>query len=202
MRAIVRACQQERIRAQVARVISDHPHEGAGAGLSSAAALGVATAHIPWPGPQGRAAFEERLIGQIEQAQAQLIVLAGFMRLLSAGFVQRYPGGVLNIHPSLLPKHKGLHPHRRALEAGDAEHGASVHYLTQEVDSGPVVLQSRLKVGTQDTEETLAARVLESEHQIYPQVIGWIADGKLQWHKDGPWLNGQPLTHPLIQEFP
>lgn len=199
MLAIVGACQQQRIHAQVARVICDN---ALSSGLNAARSLSVEAVCIPWPGTAQRDGFEERLAAEIDRASADLIVLAGFMRLLSGRFVQRYAGRILNIHPSLLPRHKGLHPHRRALEAGDPEHGASVHFVTSEVDSGPVVLQSRLKVAPQDTEETLAARVLATEHQIYPQVIGWIADGKLQWREDGPWLDGKPLTAAVVQEFP
>jgi phosphoribosylglycinamide formyltransferase 1 len=133
--------------------------------------------------------------------QVGLVVLAGFMRVLSAAFVQRYTGRMLNIHPSLLPRLRGLHTHRRALEGRDKQHGASVHYVTPELDSGPVVLQSRIGVRAEDTEASLAARVLQTEHAIYPRVINWIATGRLQWRSGRPWLDGTSLDEPVIEDF-
>lgn len=200
MLAIAAACREKRIRAKVSLVISDN-EEGISIGLAAARTHGIETARIPWPGAQERAQFEEELALEIQHARADLIILAGFMRVLSGAFVQRYAGTMLNIHPSLLPHYKGLDTHRRVLEAGATEHGASVHFVTPELDSGPVVLQSRIKVRHKDTAETLHARVLKTEHEIYPRVIGWIADGKLQWREDGVWLDGQPLTAPVIEEF-
>lgn len=131
-----------------------------------------------------------------------LVVLAGFMRVLSAPFVERYAGRMINIHPSLLPKYTGLHTHQRVLEAGDAEHGASVHYVTPELDGGPVILQSRVPVKTGDTESSVAARVMATEHVIYPRVVGWIADGRLKWNDGRPTLDGKLLTQPVVEPFP
>src|SRR5690606_18755117 len=109
-----------------------------------------------------------------------LIVLAGFMRILTPAFVAAYSGRILNIHPSLLPKYRGLHTHRRALEAGDLVHGVSVHFVTEELDGGPVIIQSRVEVGPDDTEASLSARVQQREHRIYPRAIDWYARGRLE----------------------
>ncbi|MBV9621272.1 MAG: phosphoribosylglycinamide formyltransferase, partial [Gammaproteobacteria bacterium] len=129
------------------------------------------------------------------------IALAGFMRLLSPGFVTRYLGRMLNVHPSLLPAYRGLHTHRRVLAAGERVHGASVHYVTPELDAGPVVLQSQVAVRPDDTEALLSQRVLATEHVIYPRVLGWLADGRLAWRDGAPHLDGARLAEPLIEDF-
>jgi phosphoribosylglycinamide formyltransferase-1 len=123
------------------------------------------------------------------------------MRVLSPELAGRYEGRIINIHPALLPKHRGLHTHARVLEARDAQHGASVHFATAELDGGPVVLQSRIAVRPQDTENDLAARVLETEHVILPKVIGWLADGRLTWRDRKGWLDGRPLDAPVVEDF-
>ena len=121
------------------------------------------------------------------------------MRILSPRFANKYAGRMLNIHPSLLPKYTGLHTHRRVLEAGDSEHGASVHFVTAELDGGPVILQSRVPVRAGDTEADVTARVMATEHIIYPRVIGLIADGRLSWDGGRPRLDGKPLEAPLVE---
>src|SRR5262249_32681347 len=146
--------------------------------------LGIETAVVPWKSFPDRAAFERGLSEQIETHRAEIIVLAGFMRVLSPEFAGRYEGRLINIHPALLPKHRGLHTHARVLEAGDRQHGASVHFATAELDGGPVVLQSRITVRPSENEKDLAARVLRTEHVILPRVISWLADGRLTW-RDG-----------------
>lgn len=148
------------------------------AGLTKAAAAGVATAvvdHRPFQGD--RAAFEAELVKPIFEAGADIVCLAGFMRVLTAGFVSQFEGRMLNIHPSLLPKYKGLHTHARALEAGDTEHGCTVHEVTPRLDDGPVLGQARVPVLPGDTPETLAARVLVQEHKLYPAVLRRFAAG-------------------------
>jgi phosphoribosylglycinamide formyltransferase-1 len=197
MSAIVRAAHAGRIPLEVAIVVSDRA--GAG-GLASARALGVATATVPG-NPADAAAFEHSLGAMLEAHRAELIALAGFMRILSAPFVERYLGRLLNIHPSLLPAYRGLHTHRRVLAAHESEHGASVHYVTPELDGGPVVLQSKVAVEPGDTEATLAARVLATEHIIYPEVLGWIAQGRLTWSAGAPWLDGRRLDAPIVEDF-
>ncbi|MGR3564114.1 MAG: phosphoribosylglycinamide formyltransferase [Heliomarina sp.] len=147
-------------------------------GLAKASERGVATAvvdHRPFAGD--RAAFEDELIKPILEAEADIVCLAGFMRVLTDGFVSKFHGRMLNIHPSLLPKYKGLHTHRRALEAGDKEHGCSVHEVTARLDDGPILGQARVPVLPGDSEETLAARVLKQEHRLYPAVLKRFAAG-------------------------
>jgi len=184
--------------APVAVVISDNPDAG---GLALARSLGIETRVVPWSGAARRPDFEAALAQAIDQSGADLVVLAGFMRILSAAFAERYAGRMLNIHPSLLPKYRGLHTHQRVLEAKDAEHGASVHFVTAELDGGPLLLQSRVPVKTDDTEATLSARVQATEHIIYPRVIGWIADGRLRWHDGQAWLDNRPLDRPVMENF-
>jgi phosphoribosylglycinamide formyltransferase-1 len=123
------------------------------------------------------------------------------MRILSGPFVERYAGRMLNIHPSLLPRYTGLHTHLRALEAGDTAHGATVHFVTAELDGGPLILQSQVPVRAGDTESELAARVQATEHVIYPRAIEWIAEGRLQWNEGVPLLDGKPLQEPVVEHF-
>jgi phosphoribosylglycinamide formyltransferase 1 len=160
--------------------------------------LGLATQVVDFAafrtaGRVDRIAFEAALAAAIDASKAQLVVLAGFMRVLSAGFVARYAGRLLNIHPSLLPLHKGLDTHARALAAGDREHGASVHFVTDELDGGPVVLQGRVPVLPGDDVATLSARVHAIEHIIYPQAICWLAEHRLEWNNGSPTLDGIAL---------
>src|ERR1700722_2879657 len=194
MVAIARACLVGQINARVRVVISDRPGV---AGLASARDLGLEALTIPWQGASDRAGFEHALGEALDAQHTDLVVLAGFMRILSPGFVARYAGRMLNIHPSLLPKYTGLHTHRRALEAMDREHGASVHFVTAELDGGPLVLQSRVPILPGDTEAGLAARVQATEHIIYPQVIGMMADGRLAWDDGRVRLDGKILEAPM-----
>jgi phosphoribosylglycinamide formyltransferase 1 len=198
MEAVARACRDQRINAAVSVVIADRDTAG---GLAVAKELGISTAVVPWKAFADRAAAERALAEQIDAHDVEIIVLAGFMRVLSPEFAERYEGRLINIHPALLPKYRGLHTHSRALEAGDSEHGASVHFATAELDGGPVVLQSRVPVQPDDTEDTLAARVLRTEHVILPKVIGWLADGRLIWRDNAGWLDGRKLESPLVEEF-
>jgi len=199
MVAIAHACAESRINARVAVVLSERPGV---AGLDAARALGIEADVVVWRGNTERLQFERDLESALAAAQPDLIVLAGFMRILSRRFVESRAGRILNIHPSLLPKYRGLHTHRRVLEACDRVHGASVHFVTAELDGGPLVLQSRVAVRAGDTEDTLAARVQATEHIIYPRVIGWLADGRLGWRDDQPWLDGKPLATPVVEDFP
>ena len=198
MEAVARACRDKRINATVSAVIADR--DGAG-GLAVARELGIETAVVSWKSFSDRAAFERALGDEIEAHRAEIIVLAGFMRVLSPEFTSRYEGRILNIHPALLPKHRGLHTHARVLEAGDTEHGASVHFATAELDGGPVVLQSRVAVRPAETESELAARVLRTEHVILPKVIGWLADERLTWRDGKGWLDGSALDAPVLEDF-
>jgi phosphoribosylglycinamide formyltransferase 1 len=199
MVAIARACAEGQINARVAVVLSERTGV---AGLDAARALGIEARVVAWQGNSDRLQFERELGAALAAAQPDLIVLAGFMRILSQQFVESRAGRILNIHPSLLPKYRGLHTHRRVLEAGDRVHGASVHFVTAELDGGPLILQSRVAVRAGDAEDTLSARVQATEHIIYPRVIGWLADGRLAWRDDQPWLDGKPLAAPVVEDFP
>ena len=176
-----------------ARIVAVVSNRADAPGLQRARDAGIAACVLEHQGFEGREAFDAALIEVIDQHQPHLVVLAGFMRILSPAFVRHYQGRLLNIHPSLLPLHKGLHTHRRALEAGDAEHGCSVHFVTEELDGGPLVVQAQLKVQSGDTPETLAHRVHAQEHQIYPLAVRWFAEGRLRLNDNGAVLDGQPL---------
>jgi phosphoribosylglycinamide formyltransferase 1 len=197
MSAILRACQSGALPARPVIVISDRADAG---GLDSARELGVETAVVP-PAGRGASALEPALAAALDGRDAEMIALAGFMRILSPGFVERYLGRILNIHPSLLPAYRGLNTHRRVLAAREREHGASVHFVTAELDGGPVVLQSKVAVEPDDTEATLAARVLATEHIIYPRVLGWCAERRLTWQEGAAWLDGRPLESPMVEDF-
>jgi phosphoribosylglycinamide formyltransferase-1 len=145
-----------------------------------------------------RAAYDRRLGELLTDIAPGLVILAGFMRILGDAFVAEYAGRLLNIHPSLLPKYRGLHTHARVLAAGEREHGCSVHFVTPELDGGPVVLQARIPVLSTDDEATLSARVQAEEHRIYPKVIDWYASGRLTWKDDAPWLDGRRLDAPIV----
>jgi len=198
MAAIARACAARDINAVVDVVIADRP--GAG-GLDMARGFGIPTAVVPWQSLDDRDAAERLLTQMLDAYSPDVIVLAGFMRTLSPQFVERYAGHMLNIHPSLLPLYRGLRTHRRVLEAGDAHHGASIHFVTAELDGGPVVLQSRVPVNPGDTEAVISDRVQKTEHMIYPRVIGWLADKRLTWRASQPWFDGKPLITPLVEDF-
>ena len=176
--------------ARIAAVISNRADAY---GLQRAKQAGIATELLDHKQFDGREAFDAALIQAIDAHQPDLVVLAGFMRILTPGFVQHYAGRLLNIHPSLLPKYKGLHTHQRALEAGDGEHGCSVHFVTEELDGGPLVVQAVLPVMADDTAESLASRVHQQEHKIYPLAVRWFAEGRLRLGAQGAMLDGEPL---------
>ncbi|WP_449431557.1 phosphoribosylglycinamide formyltransferase [Pseudomonas putida] len=163
-------------------------------GLQRAAAAGIDSAVLEHTGFDGREAFDAALMARIDSFAPDLVVLAGFMRILSGDFVRHYQGRLLNIHPSLLPRYKGLHTHRRALEAGDAEHGCSVHFVTEELDGGPLVVQAVVPVAPDDSVDSLAQRVHQQEHQIYPLAVRWFAEGRLRLGEQGALLDDQPLA--------
>lgn len=161
---------------RIAAVISNRPEAG---GLAFAAARGIPTAVVDHRAHADRAAFDAALARVIDGYQPDLVVLAGFMRMLTEGFVRHYAGRLINIHPSLLPAFPGLHTHRRALEAGVRLHGATVHFVTEALDCGPVIIQAAVPVRADDDEHSLAARVLQQEHRIYPQAVRWFVEGRL-----------------------
>lgn len=176
MQAIVAAAKAQQWPARIAAVISNRPDAE---GLQFAAAHQIPTAVVDNKNYASRAEFDSALQAAIEPYSPDLIVLAGFMRILSPPFVEYYAGRIVNIHPSLLPKFTGLHTHRQVLQAGDNEHGATVHVVTAELDHGPILGQARVPVLPGDTEESLAARVLVQEHILYPKVIRQFIEGEL-----------------------
>lgn len=162
-------------------------------GLERARQAGIETCFLDHKAYADRESFDAALIQAIDGFDADLVLLAGFMRILSADFVRHYQGRLLNIHPSLLPKYKGLHTHQRALEAGDVEHGCSVHFVTEELDGGPLVVQAAIPVESDDTPETLAQRVHVQEHVIYPLAMRWFAEGRVRLGEHGAMLDGELL---------
>jgi len=177
MQAILKVAAAERWPAQIAVVISNQP---TAAGLDVARAAGIATSAINHRDYPDREQFDAALAELIDQHSPDLIVLAGFMRILTPGFVNRYFGRLINIHPSLLPSFPGLHTHQQAIDAGVKVHGATVHFVTAELDHGPIIAQAAVPVLDDDTEDTLAERVLEQEHRIYPQAVLDLMSGALK----------------------
>jgi len=177
--------------ARIAAVISNRSDAY---GLQRASDAGIATRTLDHKAFEGREAFDSALIELIDTFNPKLVVLAGFMRILSADFVRHYAGRLLNIHPSLLPKYKGMHTHQRALDAGDSEHGCSVHFVTEELDGGPLVVQAVVPVESDDSAQTLAQRVHTQEHRIYPLAVRWFAEGRLILGEQGALLDGQLLA--------
>jgi len=188
--------------ARFATVISNEP---AARGLAVAAAHGVATAIVDHRKHPDRPAFDSALAAEIDRHQPDLVVLAGFMRILTDAFVKRYQNRLVNIHPSLLPAFPGLETHRRALEAGVRIHGCTVHFVVTAVDSGPIIVQAAVPVLPGDTEEQLAQRVLAQEHRIYPEAIRWICDGRVALGLDGrvslkqAWAANGSLASPPVE---
>ncbi|HYS67172.1 MAG TPA: phosphoribosylglycinamide formyltransferase [Paraburkholderia sp.] len=176
MEAIVRACSNEAWPAQIAAVIANRPDA---AGLAFAASHGIATAVIDHRQFPDRERFDAALAQEIDSFAPDLVILAGFMRVLTPGFVDHYAGRMLNVHPSLLPSFPGLKTHQQALDAGVRLHGASVHFVTSQLDHGPIVAQAAVPVQAGDTPAMLAERVLATEHIIYPRAVRWFVEGRL-----------------------
>lgn len=194
LQALIDAAAKNELDVEIRAVISNRPNAG---GLQRARDAGIPTEALDHKTFESREAFDRALQQRIDSFEPQLVVLAGFMRLLTDDFVNHYLGRMLNIHPSLLPAYTGLNTHQRALDAGDPRHGASVHFVTAELDGGPLILQASVPVASDDTPESLAARVLEQEHKIYPLAVQWFADGRLQLHDQHACFDGTALTQPL-----
>jgi phosphoribosylglycinamide formyltransferase 1 len=194
MAAIASAVVHGLLAVQIVGVIADRPDA---AGLVIAADRGLPTAIINAKALGSRAAFEAALAQELAARGTELIVLAGFMRILSPEFTALFSGRILNIHPSLLPAYPGLHTHARVLKAGETRHGASVHFVTAELDGGPVILQAQVPVHPGDSEASLAARVLVLEHRLYPQAIAWVAAGRVRMQGTKYEFDGQIKMEPL-----
>lgn len=183
-------CIEQRIDAEVVAVISN---QADALGLQKAAELGLTTAVLAHNEFANRDEYDRALAQLVASYTPDVVILAGFMRILGAHFVQHFHGRLLNIHPSLLPKYKGLHTHQRALEQGDQEHGVSVHFVTEELDGGPVILQAKVPIFAGDTATDLQARVQEQEYRIYPFVVNWLCTQRLRLTPQGAELDGQLL---------
>lgn len=197
LQAILDASAAGAIPVRVQAVLSDVP----GAfGLERARQAGVPAECLPAADFGSREAFDRALGRRLEQLSPGLVVLAGFMRILGAPLVRDWAGRMLNIHPSLLPDYRGLHTHRRVLEAGERRHGTSVHFVTEELDGGPLIAQARLDIVAGDTETSLNRRIQALEHRLYPRVTGWFAAGRLRLGNAGVEFDGAPLSAPVIYE--
>lgn len=200
LQAILDQAVSGELPVEVAAVISNRPGVH---GLERARQAGVPALVLDHKNFTDRPEFEVALIEMIDRQQPDLVVLAGFMRVLTAGFTEHYRGRLLNIHPSLLPKFRGLHTHERAIAAGETEHGASIHFVTAELDGGPVIVQARVPVLSGDDPDVLAARVLEQEHRLYPLAIRWFAEQRLRLEGEQVWFDSQSLVEPLrLEETP
>jgi phosphoribosylglycinamide formyltransferase-1 len=194
LQALIDAAQAGQLGASIVAVVSNR---GAARGLERARAAGIEALHLAGKRGKDRADYDAALAALLAPRAPDLVVLAGFMRILSPRFVELYRGRMLNLHPSLLPKYPGLDTHRRVLEAGDAWHGATVHFVTDELDGGPPVVQYRLPVVASDTEDSLAARVHKGEHIILPRAVSWFAAGRLRLAGGSVMLDGRALEAPV-----
>ncbi|MGB1221164.1 MAG: phosphoribosylglycinamide formyltransferase [Alcanivoracaceae bacterium] len=196
LQAIIDAIADGGLEATITAVISNRASAFA---LERAAAAGIATQVINNADHPDRDSFDRALVSAIDAAGADTVVLAGFMRILTPAFVRHYHGRLLNIHPSLLPRHRGLDTHARALDAGDSEHGCSIHFVTEQLDGGPLVAQARFSVDRNDCADSLSKKVQQLEHQLYPLVLRWRAQQRLCWTDDGVLLDDTPVAENGIQ---
>ncbi|AIR06425.1 MULTISPECIES: phosphoribosylglycinamide formyltransferase [Cedecea] len=190
LQAIIDACQQKKINGTISAVFSN---KADAFGLERAREAGIPAHALAASEFASREAFDRQLMQEIDAWAPDVVVLAGYMRILSPAFVARYSGRLLNIHPSLLPKYPGLHTHRQVLENGDEEHGTSVHFVTDELDGGPVILQAKVPVFEGDDEDEITARVQHQEHAIYPLVVSWFLDERLKMRHNAAWLDDVQL---------
>jgi phosphoribosylglycinamide formyltransferase-1 len=170
-------------------------------GLTRANSAGIQTACIEHGDYEDRELFDRAVAAKLDESESELIILAGFMRILSPWFVRHFEGRILNIHPALLPRYPGLNTHVRVLEAGDAQHGSTVHFVTEELDGGPGILAGRIPIKPGETADELQARVLTVEHQIYPQAAQLFAKGRVEYRKGKTWMDGEALAGPVIVDY-
>lgn len=190
LQALIDAVSDGSVAADIAAVISNRPDVG---GLSRAAQAGIATEVLDHKQFTDRTAFDAALAERIDAYQPNLVVLAGFMRILTPEFTGRYAGRMMNIHPSLLPAYQGLATHQRALDAGETVHGVTVHFVTAELDGGPSVIQARVPILAGDNAESLAKRVQQQEHVVYPLAVKWFTESRLRLSEGQVWLDNEPL---------
>ena len=194
LQALIDAVAAGTIRGRIACVLSDR---STARGLTRARRAGVRAAHVPI-GPTRQDGYDDALRDALHSVAPDLVVLAGYMRLLSPTLVGEFTGRMINLHPSLLPRHRGLDTHRRVLEAGDTQHGATVHFVSPELDAGPPIIQYRLGVSDRDTEASLSARVHRGEYIILPRAVEWLCDGRLRLVDDTVILDGTALRAPVV----
>ena len=199
MQAIAQSCIKKEMDGEIVAVISNRP---AVAGLDRAEKLGIATEVVDHTEFASREEFDVNLIRAIDEHSPDIIILAGFMRILTPDFVRRYKGKLVNIHPSLLPKHKGLNTHKRALEAGDKVHGVTVHFVSEDLDGGPNIIQAVVPVLDDDNAQTLQVRVQAQEHVIYPIAVKWFVEGRLSMIKGDAYFDNQALPETGLQLTP
>lgn len=198
LQAFIDAVEDGNLDLDLAVVFSNNP----GAfGLERAEQAGIPTACIQHSDFPDRESFDHAVIAELDRFEPDLLILAGFMRILSPGFVAHYAGKILNIHPALLPLYPGLNTHQRVLDAGDEWHGSTVHFVTEELDGGPRILQGRLAVVPGESADELATRVQAVEHRIYPEAAGWVGSGKAAFKNGQSWVDGELAEEPVVQTY-
>jgi len=198
LQAFIDAVSHGSLRLDLSVVLSNKPDAF---GIVRARDAGIPTTCIEHGHYADRESFDRAVAAKLDEWQPDLLILAGFMRILSAGFVDHYAGRILNIHPALLPAYTGLDTHQRVLDAGDEWHGSTVHFVTEELDGGPRILQGRLPVVAGESSGQLAARVQTIEHQIYPQAAGWVGEGRVEFREGRTWIDGTVADEPIVQTF-
>ncbi len=198
LQAFIDAVEQGTLALDLCVVFSNNPNAQ---GLERAEKAGIPTTCVQHSDYPDRESFDEAVIAELDRFKPDLLVLAGFMRILSTRFVSHYRGRILNIHPALLPAYPGLNTHQRVLESGDVWHGSTVHFVTEKLDAGPRILQGRLAVNPGETAGELALRVQAVEHQIYPQAAAWVGSGKVVFRSGECWRDGKQSDAPVIQDF-
>jgi phosphoribosylglycinamide formyltransferase 1 len=198
LQAFIDAVADGNLDLELAVVFSNNPDAY---GLERAEQAGIPTACIQHSDFPDRASFDHAVIEELDRHDPELLILAGFMRILSPAFVTHYSGKILNIHPALLPLYPGLNTHQRVLDAGDRWHGSTVHFVTEKLDAGPRILQGRLAIVPGETADELATRVQAVEHQIYPEAAGWVGSGNVTFKDGQAWVDGRLAAEPVIQTY-
>lgn len=199
LQAIINEVQSGQLAINLCAVVSDRPGI---LGLDRAEKAEIPTHVVNYQNFSARTEADDKLAELLTALAPGIIVLAGFMRILPAHIVASFAGRMLNVHPSLLPKYRGLHTYQRAIEAGDSHHGSTVHFVTPELDAGPSIIQYRVPIHSDDTETSLAARVQQGEYLVYPRAINWLATERLRLTDDEVWLDGLPLAEPVVVDEP
>jgi phosphoribosylglycinamide formyltransferase-1 len=198
LQAFIDAIDGRDLDLEICVVFSNNPDAF---GLLRAEQAGIPTSCIQHSDFPDRESFDQAVITELDRFEPDLLILAGFMRILSKTFVAHFAGRILNIHPALLPLYPGLNTHQRVLDAGDEWHGSTVHFVTDELDAGPIILQGRLTIRQDETADELATRVQAIEHQIYPQAAGWVGSGKVEFRNGQSWVDGNLSEEPVVQTF-